>query len=418
MRPKLLSLFTAAIFAIASVLISAPNSYSDELSDLEAKARDASNLSATLEAALESVQGDLAKIIADLITAKAEIPKADAAKKAADKSYKENKQKAASLTKRLNTAQALKKKITHDAATAGKTMDEARATIAKQARESLGGNTEFEDFDVIMGSTTVDEFIKRIEVKDTINRISSRALNDAAILKSTSLSKQQRIKIVEELVDNLKKEADAAFAAAKSAKERADAESQRLHALKAQLTSSQAKYESRKGELAAQTEKVRSEQAAFEAQIAKLRPAGGGGTGPAPTSGFWGWPLGGNFIDWNNYGISTWGGLPHTGDDLAGPCGVPVYSTAPGTVIWAAPVWYEGGNQKVIIDHGTLGGARYESRYSHLASFAVGSGARVNRGQVIGYEGQTGWATGCHVHFEILVNGSFVNPEPYLRGWV
>ncbi|MDR2748843.1 MAG: hypothetical protein LBB10_03015, partial [Bifidobacteriaceae bacterium] len=362
MKSKLLSLFTVAIFAFCTVFISIPKSYSDDLADLEAKARDAANLSATLDAALESVQGDLGKIVADLITAKAEIPKADAAKKAADKSYKENKQKAESLKKRLSTAQALKKKITHDAATAGKTMDQARATIAKQARESLGGNTEFEDFDVIMGSTSVDEFIKRIEVKDTINRVSSRALNDAAILKSTSLSKQQRIKIVEELVDNLKKEADAAYAAAKSAKQRADSESQRLHSLQAQLTASQAQYEARKGELAAQTEKVKREQAAFEAQIAKLRPSGGGGYGPTPASGFWGWPLGGNFTDWNNYGISTWGGLPHTGDDLAGPCGVPVYSTAPGTVIWAAPVWYEGGNQKVIIDHGTLGGVRYESR--------------------------------------------------------
>ncbi|MDR3127865.1 MAG: peptidoglycan DD-metalloendopeptidase family protein [Bifidobacteriaceae bacterium] len=418
MKTRFLALFTVLVLAIISFVNYTPKAYSDELSDLEAKARNAANLAATLDATLESVQGDIGKIIRDLIITKDEIPKADKAAKEADKSYKVNQQKANSLKKRLITAEALKKKIVHDAATAGDIMSQARATIAKQARESLGGDTAFQDFDVIIGSTSVDEFINRIEVKDTINRVSSRALNEAAILKSTSLNKQERIKVVEELVASLKKDADVAFAAAKADKARADFEQVRLHSLKANLSQRQAEYEARKGEIAAQQDKVKKEQAAFEAEIAKRRPSGGGGTGPAPSKGFFGYPLGGNFIDYDNYGESTWGGLPHTGDDLASYCGAPVYASAAGTVIWAASVAYEGGNNKVIIDHGTLGGTRYESRYSHLASFATGAGARVNKGQVIGYEGATGWATGCHVHFEILINGGFVNPEPYLRGWL
>ncbi|MDR3152076.1 MAG: peptidoglycan DD-metalloendopeptidase family protein [Bifidobacteriaceae bacterium] len=418
---RLFGIFNAFVLVLSFGFFGTPFcslSYSDELADLEAKARDAQNLAATLDAALESVQGDLGKIISDLITAKSEIPRADKAAKEANKSYNQNKQKAENLKKRLSIAEALKKKIVHDAAKAGDTMDQARAAIAKQAREQLGGESQFEDFDVIIGSTSVDEFIRRIEVNDAINRISSRVLNDAAILKSTSLSKQERIKVVEELVANLKRDADAALAAAKADKARADSEQARLHSLQQTLTIRKAEYESRKGEIAVQQQRVRQQAADFEAQIAKLRPSGGGGIGPAPSKGFFGYPLGGDFIDFDNYGISTWGGLPHTGDDLASFCGAPVYASAGGTVIWAASVAYEGGNNKVIIDHGTLGGIRYESRYSHLTAFAVGAGARVGKGQVIGYEGATGWATGCHVHFEILVNGNFVNPEPYLRGWI
>ena len=52
--------------------------------------------------------------------------------------------------------------------------------------------------------------------------------------------------------------------------------------------------------------------------------------------------------------------------------------------------------------------------YNHLTSYAVGSGARVRRGQTIGHAGTTGWSTACHLHFTVLLNGSPVNPMNYL----
>ena len=48
--------------------------------------------------------------------------------------------------------------------------------------------------------------------------------------------------------------------------------------------------------------------------------------------------------------------------------------------------------------------------YNHMSGYTVGTGAYVQRGQVIGYVGTTGWSTGCHLHFTVLANGSAVNP--------
>lgn len=102
-------------------------------------------------------------------------------------------------------------------------------------------------------------------------------------------------------------------------------------------------------------------------------------------------------------------GKMHTGVDLASSSGTPVYAWKAGTVKQAS--WNSQGYGKfIIIEHedGTT------SRYAHLSGYAVSAGNTVTQGQLIGYVGSTGNSTGPHLHFEILVNGSFVNPLNYL----
>lgn len=104
--------------------------------------------------------------------------------------------------------------------------------------------------------------------------------------------------------------------------------------------------------------------------------------------------------------ISTYFGAYHTGIDIDGACGDPAYAAESGRVIFAGYGWNGGYGNNVVIDHGN--GIR--TRYAHLASISVQSGALVSRGQYIGAEGTTGRSTGCHIHFETMVNGRFVNP--------
>nr|BFF18302.1 hypothetical protein GCM10025730_18230 [Promicromonospora thailandica] len=69
----------------------------------------------------------------------------------------------------------------------------------------------------------------------------------------------------------------------------------------------------------------------------------------------------------------------------------------------------------MLIDHGyTSSGTSVMSSANHLTSFAVSSGQHVSRGQVIGYSGTTGTSTACHLHFELYVNGSTVDPMTWL----
>jgi murein DD-endopeptidase MepM/ murein hydrolase activator NlpD len=96
----------------------------------------------------------------------------------------------------------------------------------------------------------------------------------------------------------------------------------------------------------------------------------------------------------------------HTGVDWATPYGTPIFASGNGTI---DRIGWEGGYGKYIkIKHPN----GYETAYGHMSAFAKGMevGKRVRQGQVIGYVGSTGLSTGAHVHYEILVNGRFVDP--------
>lgn len=101
----------------------------------------------------------------------------------------------------------------------------------------------------------------------------------------------------------------------------------------------------------------------------------------------------------------------HRGTDYAAPTGTPVRATADGTVTWAAR---NGSYGKLIIveHHGS-----FETRYAHLNDYAadIKKGSKVRQGQIIGYVGATGGATGPHLHYEFLVGGVHKDPRTVLE---
>ncbi len=96
----------------------------------------------------------------------------------------------------------------------------------------------------------------------------------------------------------------------------------------------------------------------------------------------------------------------HTGVDWAAPSGTPIYASGNGTV--EKEGWESGYGKYIRVRH-TNG---YETAYGHMSAFARGieEGKRIRQGQVIGFVGSTGLSTGSHLHYEILVNGRFVDP--------
>jgi murein DD-endopeptidase MepM/ murein hydrolase activator NlpD len=116
-------------------------------------------------------------------------------------------------------------------------------------------------------------------------------------------------------------------------------------------------------------------------------------------------------ISWPLRGVITqrFGENGHTGLDIADPTGTAVRAAAPGVVSVAAKATY-GYGWRIIIDHGN----GYSTLYAHLSAFNVAAGATVARGQVIGAVGQTGLATGPHLHFEVRVNGQANDPLKFL----
>ncbi|HUL16039.1 MAG TPA: M23 family metallopeptidase [Terriglobales bacterium] len=102
-------------------------------------------------------------------------------------------------------------------------------------------------------------------------------------------------------------------------------------------------------------------------------------------------------------------GAFHTGVDVASDYGAPVHVTADGVVIVVEN--HAGYGRLVVVDHGF----GITTWYAHLSAFATIAGARVKRGQVIGYCGISGRSTGPHVHYEVRVNNAPVNPARYMK---
>jgi murein DD-endopeptidase MepM/ murein hydrolase activator NlpD len=98
----------------------------------------------------------------------------------------------------------------------------------------------------------------------------------------------------------------------------------------------------------------------------------------------------------------------HSGIDFAAAIGTPIYATADGKVL-SVDVKFSGYGKLVEIDHGF----GYRTRYAHMHEFAVRAGQTVKRGDLIGYVGNTGLSTAPHLHYEVLINGSQVDPVHY-----
>ena len=104
-----------------------------------------------------------------------------------------------------------------------------------------------------------------------------------------------------------------------------------------------------------------------------------------------------------------WGGSDfHPGIDVAADSGTPIVSTADGVVI--ASGWNGGYGRQVIVDHGY----GITTSYGHASEIVATVGQRVKKGQLIAYMGSSGFSTGPHVHYEVKVNGTVVNPASFL----
>ena len=124
----------------------------------------------------------------------------------------------------------------------------------------------------------------------------------------------------------------------------------------------------------------------------------------APSASGFIWPVNGPVV--SPFGM-RWGRM-HTGIDIGVSYGTPIHAAASGQVIYAG--WMEGYGNLVFIDHGR----GISTGYAHQSGIAVSNGQSVTQGQVIGYVGCTGHCFGPHLHFEVRVNGTPVDPLGYL----
>jgi murein DD-endopeptidase MepM/ murein hydrolase activator NlpD len=168
-----------------------------------------------------------------------------------------------------------------------------------------------------------------------------------------------------------------------------------------------ASIEDGQADVHAEIEALEDRSAELAAQIRQSQQESSSSTAPIPPpsgNGILGWPVSGTVV--SGFGM-RWGRM-HEGIDITASMNTPVHASAAGRVINAG--WLGGYGNLVVVDHG--GGL--STAYAHNTSFAVSVGDTVSAGQVIAYSGSTGDSSGPHVHFEVRVNGSAVDPLGYL----
>lgn len=143
--------------------------------------------------------------------------------------------------------------------------------------------------------------------------------------------------------------------------------------------------------------------------------SGGSGSGGS-SSGWFSWPTAYRVVTssygWRLHPVLGYYRL-HAGTDMRAYCGTPIYAARSGTVQWAK--WNSGFGNQVLVNHGSISGDNVMTSYNHLTSFATRAGSKVSAGDLLGYAGNTGLSGACHLHFEVYINGSTIDPMTKMK---
>lgn len=191
-----------------------------------------------------------------------------------------------------------------------------------------------------------------------------------------------------------------------------DARMSDLYSLASDNQDLKAKVNNIRGLIDASNDEVEEINSAIEQLIRAKQAENSGGT--VYSSDGFRWPLDSNLQMITTYfGYDAWRSGNHYGIDVgnAGIGGKNIYAAQGGTIITAYGDggWHGGFGNYIVIDHG----GSLSTVYAHCSAVTVTVGQTVNKGDVIGYVGSTGWSTGNHLHFETRVNGTAVDPFSY-----
>jgi len=283
----------------------------------------------------------------------------------------------------------------------------AQAQLEERLVE-LYQSDETDSFGVLLQVQSLGDLLDQLEYFDSIGR------QDRAIARELKRLREA-MKVAREKTRDTKaqvaKETDALAAKTAeqiAAKQELEAQQSALAAARSQKEGVLTNVHEDREHAQEDLEALEAASAALAAQIRAAQSSGGGGGGGGGSSGSgqsssgFIWPVSG--VVTSGFGW-RWGRM-HEGIDISAPCGTPIRAVAAGTVIFSG--WMGGYGNLVVLDHGN----GLSTAYAHQSAIYASGG--VGQGQTIGAVGTTGSSTGCHLHFEVRVNGGAVDPMGYL----
>ena len=309
---------------------------------------------------------------------------------------------------------------TQDAEASAAAVAEQRDRIGRLARAAYQGGGTRSEVSMLLEAQSASDFAERLVALQSVVSSQRSALDDlqteqAAIgsrnddleeirdeLAAADKQAQRELRAVatleasaraaEEQVSHLVATRAAALAAAALAQSADDAASARRESDANQLTI----------ELAAQARQELGDGADTDGSTVPGRP------------GTLGWPVPGRVSSPFGMRVHPITGVYklHTGTDLSAACGTPIGAARAGVVTSAG--WSSAYGWRTVVSHGVVDGVLLTTTYNHQDRLGVQVGDRLAAGQQLGTVGSTGYSTGCHLHFEVYVNSSLVDPQRWL----
>jgi murein DD-endopeptidase MepM/ murein hydrolase activator NlpD len=286
--------------------------------------------------------------------------------------------------------------------------DHAKAQrILEQRLVELYEEGEVDNIAILLQVESLNDFVQQLDFMNEVGRHDQRIAATLRRLKVDMAAARRETGAIRAEVAEATQVLAAKTAEAQAARAALLARQSSLAAAKEDKSALLTHVEGFRHEAEEDLDSMLAASASLAAQIRASQPpaptSGGGGGDSTPSASGFIWPVNGTVT--SGFGM-RWGRM-HEGIDIAAPTGTAIHAAAAGTVIYAGVM--SGYGNIVVIDHG--GGIA--TAYGHMSAIWVGGG-QVSQGQGIGAVGCTGHCTGPHVHFEVRVNGSPVDPMGYL----
>ncbi|MFC7493033.1 MULTISPECIES: peptidoglycan DD-metalloendopeptidase family protein [unclassified Nocardioides] len=407
----------AAATAVASLAIGAlvaPLAIADDHKQLKQKQKHAQAQVRSAQHALNESSSELRKAVGALTRARTQLADARVDLKAANAKLAAAQVRDEQMQQELVAAQIQLDTAQQDLA-AGKHAvedqhEKVTATITDIYQE---GDPELLAFAALLDAETPADLTRQMEARNVIVGRETRAYDDLHAAEVLLEVREGQVEDARDAVEVQRKAAAKHLVLMEGLRADKRTARDKVHALV--LT----RAESRKAAKKARIHDLRALRAAKKREaaikqriLAAQRRAQGGYRGP--TNGLFVRPVSGyvtSSFGYREHPIYHYWGL-HDGTDFGVSCGQPMHAIAGGTVI--ARYWSDVYGNRLYISLGSINGSNVTAVYNHATGYNVGLGARVNQGDVIGYAGSTGWSTGCHLHFTLLVNGNAVDPMNWL----
>jgi murein DD-endopeptidase MepM/ murein hydrolase activator NlpD len=424
---RLLGRTVLAAAVTLAALGPAATSHADEPSPAPKASDPAAADQAELDAVLDEVRGELAESSEAMVRAYADLRLADRALPGARATVARTRTLLAEARRRQQqtarargAAQVRYMLGTQKAEAQAAVVAEQRARIGRLARAVYQGGGAFGNVSVLLEARSPSDLAERMNALRAVASSQRSALSDLQEVQDTYGARTDDLESVRDQLAAADKQAQRDLQTVTRLAQEAASAASRVGALVA----------ARNAALAAAAEAQTQEDVAhaqqtgtstqLQDQLADIarRDLGAAGSRDGSTvparQGTLGWPARGPVTSPFGMRVHPVTGVYklHTGTDLGVPCGTDVHASLAGTVIEAG--WNDAYGWRTVITHGDVDGALLTTTYNHQTHLDVTVGDQVAAGQVIGTSGTTGFSTGCHLHFELYVNSTLVDPEPWL----